>query len=355
MADEEPQNEPRAFVGLYHSNRAIKPDTLAPLDKAIESIAKPHWTRAKQVAAVRSANTDAERRAAKDQLPCVTWAGTFRARTDASQDTDSGVRYVDVDAAPSDKETLTRFEAESVEKGHALREAIKEDAAAVRDLIGAQPWCYAVWLSASGMGIGMLVRCTNWQHAANAVNKVLVDNNRCFVADGCTKNLSRINYLSHDPGLHINTNACAAPATDAPPTPPRATPAPRNTPNQHHQPESLQKRLDKALTAISRLTFDGPGSNTRNYQLSVVGSLSGYVEGDQRALAAVKERLEAAGRGKEHGLWDEKWWYKNTNDTPGLFIDYCQQQGAWTTGATRTQPTGPIEPIDAGAFVSAYL
>lgn len=237
------------MVGLYKSIYHTERTTSAQLDKAIASIAAPPRTRVHQIVNVRASINDDQRRARKSALPCATWAGLFdKGRKDKAHSIDSQVRYVDADAVPADKAELLRLEDKHPAQAAPFRKALREDAAITRDILATQEWCFAAWLSASGMGVGILARSTNWQDVKYAVNETLEAHYRSFTVDNSASNPARMNYLSHDDGLHYNKDAVEVPKA---PTLSDPRPKPCVPSASAFDKEPIGDRVEKALAAIS--------------------------------------------------------------------------------------------------------
>jgi len=157
-----------------------------PLMDFLHGVKNGQWRQL--VEAVRSACTDETRKAAKGRLPAVTPSGTFLRRMSTELDEHSGLLVIDIDDLP--------------DSGQAAR---------TRDLMAADRYCVAAFVSPSGRGVKILLRVgpcadNDAQHAAwQAAVQYLRDEYTLAVseADPSGKDICRLCFVSHDPDIFI--------------------------------------------------------------------------------------------------------------------------------------------------------
>ncbi|MBC8112550.1 MAG: PriCT-2 domain-containing protein [Verrucomicrobia bacterium] len=132
----------------------------------------------------------------KKKLPAITPSGTFRQRNDAGLIRHSGLLVLDLDK--------NNFEEEGAV--HTLVQA--------KELLQADPYCYALFTSCSGRGLCMFVRieADPQKHKAyfEAMYEYMLSRYRLFI-DLSGKNLSRLRFVSYDPDLYVNPDAPVVP------------------------------------------------------------------------------------------------------------------------------------------------
>ena len=281
----------------------------------LKSIANPPANRIATIEKVRAAQGKAARSKLKINLPAAIWAGRIvgEHRRIDNFTHPTGVVFVDVDS-DADGKPFT-----------------PEQAAEVRDRVFENDRrIHAAWVSASGEGAHFLMRFQEPTADRASYAAVYEDVSASFLkrhgvrCDSAVKHPERVCYLSWDPDLRINEHGeTLVPVLDI------ATGVAVDTATDVYRlPDvDLDKRIEAALAAIPRIPFQGKGSGTRNWQLGVVGALSGYVEGDSRVFTAICNALASAGRDASDGLFTAKWWNEHAGDAPGAFITAARVHG----------------------------
>lgn len=163
-----------------------------------------------EVERIRRAPDKDTRNDRKRRLPLVAWSGTFDRRANDAMREHSGLLCLDVDNVPAD----------------AL--------AGERARIEADPHTFACFLSPSGNGLKVLVRCGTDKEGHRRAYAAAVDHYGGPYMDKGTNDPARACFLSFDPDLYVNEDAAVftvpasapAPAATPPATPPAASAPP---------------------------------------------------------------------------------------------------------------------------------
>ena len=148
-----------------------------PVRELLHGIRSGRWAAA--VEAVRGAESDSDRRAAKGVLLSPTWSGLFSARKDAGLVTHSGLVCLDFDLSnESDR--------------HRITAKLKAD-----------PHIFAVFRSPGGSGVKALLRIPADVKTHRACFRSYGEHINEVGWDAKCQNESRVNYVSHDPDLFI--------------------------------------------------------------------------------------------------------------------------------------------------------
>ena len=334
------------LVSLYAKHDAPRPVCAMPIDEVVRSIAIPPATRIEIVSNVRRADSHDKRKALKGLLPGATWCGTFSKRGKANLEQHSGYIYVDIDATKADKETLDGFESAGHVSAPDLRRALREDALKIRAAVVDQPWCAAAWLSASAFGVGLLVPGECWHSAAAAASKAV--EHLCCEIDQGAKDVSRLNYLSHDFDTRFNEDAVPPPKVeigttcrfdDAPKALPRVPVESANGIDRSRNPQIALDCIAQGLVGEYK-----PGTNSYGASGQMTVALSLFCDGDASVLAAWLDKLEADGR-----------FVRAVTDKAGNVVRYepSPQSRHWYTVTWNTG--GGITKSNAGVFINKVL
>ena len=285
---------PASAASLYASDDKPVPVKTMTIAAIVQSIINPPESRCELVAKVRAATNDADRKLAKSGLPFVTWAGVFSYRRDNALLRHSGYTYVDVDAPENAKRVLTDLETAGRQDDAAeLKAAMCDLAELGLNQLRLEPWCAGAWRSVSNRGLGILLPTKCWHSARAAVAALFEPMPMPLEVDAKASNLSRANYLSHDPVAHWNPDAIAPPKVEEPPSEPERRPSPvrTNTP--------LGLRITGTLAAISMDLVGGPytaGHGTYADAGVMTEAMAAYTERDEGVMYAWLDKLEADGR-----------------------------------------------------------
>ena len=155
-------------------------DTDIELASFLEGVQSGKWQDI--VFDVRNAPTKEIKDLKKKTAPLVTISGSFSARKDDAIRQHSGFIAIDIDNL--------------------------EDAAAVKERIGADHYLYAAFLSIGGNGLCLIVKIDGTRHldAFNGIAAYLY-NEYQLIVDQSGKNVSRARFVSYDPFMLINTKS----------------------------------------------------------------------------------------------------------------------------------------------------
>ena len=155
-------------------------DTDIELASFLEGVQSGKWQDI--VFDVRNAPTKEIKDLKKKTAPLVTISGSFSARKDDAIRQHSGFIAIDIDNL--------------------------EDAAAVKERIGADHYLYAAFLSIGGNGLCLIIKIDGTRHldAFNGIAAYLY-NEYQLIVDQSGKNVSRARFVSYDPFMLLNTKS----------------------------------------------------------------------------------------------------------------------------------------------------
>lgn len=171
------------------SIKNTKPTKSISIGEFLNGIKHGEWQN--QINQIRDCEDEDESKALKNAiLPYITITGVYKERNTKGLETHSGLWAVDIDKIPDQKE-LSNLKARLIEDPHT----------------------FAVFVSASGKGLCVLVRISedvnNQKDHERWIQKYYYDN----FSIGVDKNalgVSRARYVSHDPNIFINPNVSKA-------------------------------------------------------------------------------------------------------------------------------------------------
>ncbi|WP_162549664.1 BT4734/BF3469 family protein [Hymenobacter nivis] len=171
------------MVSLFPKITATTGGAQVELAEVLAAIQGGRWAR--EVNAVRAATSAPDRRHLKAALPYFTASGTFAERKDAGLVVHSGIVALDLDAKQNPDWQLAHAKARLL----------------------ADPYTFAVFVSAGGEGLCALVRITTDDHAGSFRSlAVYYAAHHQLVVDSLG-DVSRARYVSFDPELYHNPNA----------------------------------------------------------------------------------------------------------------------------------------------------
>lgn len=167
-------------ISYYPNTTATKSQKSIPLDLFIEGIRDGKWQDI--VLPIRTIADKAARDEAKKKAPCVTPAGLFKTRKDDGLEKHSGIIAIDIDGV--------------------------EDTDELKSLLCYDNRILCAFVSISGRGLCLLYRINPARHreAFAGISEYLHDNHK-VIADPTSVNISRLRFVSFDPGLYYNPNA----------------------------------------------------------------------------------------------------------------------------------------------------
>lgn len=192
------------MVSLFPHIKATTGAANVELESVLDAIRAGRWAR--EVAAVRRATTAPERRQLKAALPYFTASGTFAERKDAGLLQHSGIVALDLDGKQNPNWDM----------GHAK-------AALARD-----PYTYAVFVSAGGEGLCVLVRIPGDDHVGSFRSLAIYFAAQHGLFVDSLPDVSRPRYVSDDADLFLNPDAERWEDVEAAPAPKASAPVLRS-------------------------------------------------------------------------------------------------------------------------------
>jgi len=219
------------MVSLFPQIKATTGGQSVAVEAVLADIRAGRWQR--EVEAVRRAESKTERRQLKMSLPYFTASGTFPGtRNDAGLAQHSGLVALDLDA--DDNPGL--------------------DCAAVKAQLAQDTYTFAVFVSASGEGLCVLVPIPGADHAGSFRSLQAYYRQHYGLKADDLPDVSRPRYVSYDPALFLNPAAClwedveAEPVKASPPPPPPGT-GPRRATQASYGEAALERAAGKVLAA----------------------------------------------------------------------------------------------------------
>ena len=173
------------ILSYYNDLSDIKSKVTVTFDDFIDMIriGGPHKSTVERIRLLKSEGRNYQ--VVKKTLPLVTISGTFSEHTDANIIQHSGLICIDFDGFDN-----------------------IDDAEMVRDLLSNDQYVFASFLSASG-NVAVIVKIDVDKHADSFICLDSYFNSEySLTADPSGRNVSRYRYMSYDPQLIINCNAC---------------------------------------------------------------------------------------------------------------------------------------------------
>lgn len=169
----------KTFISQYNDVKDSKAKDVE-LHDFLRDIKNGRWQ--DKVLYIRNIDDKKLRSAEKQKCPLVTISGSFHERKDASIRKHSGFIAIDIDDI--------------------------ENAETVKELVAADPYVYAAFVSISGKGLCLLMRIDPTRHADAflGIESYLYDQYQLIV-DQSGKNVSRARFISYDPHIIINEKA----------------------------------------------------------------------------------------------------------------------------------------------------
>lgn len=213
----------------------------------------------------------------KQRLPAVTWSGTFKEREKAGLVSHSGLVVIDFDHLG--------------ERLPTVRAALEHD-----------PAVAVVFISPSGDGVKAVYVVGNmtdhpraWRAAADRAKNVTG-----IESDRKNKDVSRLCYLSHDPGCYFNPDPVPIEIPAEPEPAKVETPKPPVSSSNSRSEKYTRAALEKAVAAVVQ-ACDGSRNQTLNDEAHSLGQLIGGGALDE---AEAREALRRAAIGA--GLSEEE-------------------------------------------------
>jgi energy-coupling factor transporter ATP-binding protein EcfA2 len=174
------------MVTMFKNLMTIDEPHMVEIDAVLSAIKEGRYK--EQVAKVRHAADQHERRELKSQLPCVCFSGEFTNPVEKEKDGKKYVSYRD-DRSLKNHSGFVPIDIDGCDPNNKIEELKKH------------PFIFALWKSASGMGVHGLVKIGDPNRHSDHYRALL---DKIDGLDTTAQNPSRVLFVSYDPNIYIN-------------------------------------------------------------------------------------------------------------------------------------------------------